>query len=267
VRRVRWSWLAVGFVALVGLYFVCDVVVLRYIESRGAAQLAQTLDAENATANLGGVPFLPSFISGHLHTVSGRVVGASAPGGLRVDRIDLQLQDVRFSPRHLISLARSRFSARTDIRADQALVTIQLAERDVHDFLASKISSVRSVRVTSAGVSVTFNQPAPAQFFPTPTPAPTASPGASPSSTAPPAPPPSTARYLPRVENGVFQLVLVSTINVSPDLRGDAEQVAELVRLPRLPERLRSDVRLGDGVVVVESIGRDIEMNVGEAQR
>ena len=38
MRRVRWSWLAVALVVLTGLYFVTDVVVLRYIESRGAGK-------------------------------------------------------------------------------------------------------------------------------------------------------------------------------------------------------------------------------------
>jgi hypothetical protein len=259
----------VGLVVLVGLYFVADVVILRYIESRGATQLAQTLDAESATANLGGVPFLPSFMSGRLHTVSGRVSGASAPGGLRVDRIELHLTDVRFSPRHLLSLARSRFSARTDVKVAEVRVQIQLAERDIHDYLVSKVSSVTGVRVTSAGVVVTFNVPAPASSLATPSPSPTPrpSPEASPGPSGPPPPPPSTARYLPRVEGGVFQFVLVSSINMPYEVRGDAQQIAELVRLPRLPQRLRSDVRLGDGVIVVESSGRDLEMNVGEAQR
>jgi hypothetical protein len=265
MRRARWSWLAVALVVLVGLYFVCDVVALHYIESRGAAQLAQTLDAESATADLGSVPFLPGFVSGHLHSVSGHITGASAPGGLRVDDIDISLQDVSFSPRHLISLARSRFSARTDVKAAQALVTIQLAEQDLHDFLVSKISSVRGVRVTSAGVAVTFNQPAPASSLPTPTPSPSPKPGATPAPPAPP--PPSTAHSRPRVEGGVLQLVLVSTVNVAADLQGDAESIEELVRLPRLPSSLRSDVRLGDGVIAVEAVGRDVEMNVGEAQR
>jgi hypothetical protein len=270
MRRIRWSWLAVGLVVLIGLYFVADVVILRYIESRGATQLAQTLDAESATANLGGVPFLPSFFSGHLHTVSGRVNGASAPGGLRVDRIGLQLTDVTFSPKHLMSLARSRFSARTDVKAGQVIVSLQLSERDIHDYLVSKVSSVTGVRVTAAGVVVTFNAPAPASTTPTPSPSPTPrpSPGATPGPpSGPPPPPPATARYLPRVQDGVFQFVLVSTINVPYGLRGDAQQIAELVRLPRLPKRLRSDVRLGDGVIVVESSGRDVEMNVGEAAR
>ena len=267
MRRVRWSWLAVALVVLTGLYFVCDVVVLRYIESRGAAQLAQTFDAESATADLGNVPFLPGFFSGHLHQVSGHVSGASAPGGLRIDKIDIALQDVTFSPRHLMSLARSRFSARTKVKAAQANVTLQINERDVHDYLVSKISSVRGVRVTSSGVAVTFNEAAPAGSYPTPTPtpAPSSSPQATP---APPPPPPaSTARYLPRVENGVFQFVLVSSVNVAYDLRGDALQIEELIRLPQLPQALRSDVRLGDGVIVVESVGRDVQMNVGEAQR
>ena len=119
-------------------------------------------------------------------------------------------------------------------------------------------------------VAVTFDEPAPAGSYPTPTPSPTPTPvpGASPAPPAPPPPPPpSTARFLPRVEGGVFQFVLVSTVNVAYDLRGDADQIEELIRLPRLPDSLRSDVRLGDGVIVVEAVGRDVEMNVGEAQR
>jgi hypothetical protein len=269
VRRVRWSWLAVAFVVLVGLYFVADVVILRYIESRGAAQLAQTFDAESATADLGTVPFLPSFFSGHLHQVSGHISGASAPGGLRIDKIDITLDDVGFSPRHLVSLARSRFSARTNVKAVQANVTLQLNERDIHDYLVSKVSSVRGVRVTSSGVAVMFNEPAPPGTYTLPSPSPTPSGSPSPSATPapPPTPPPSMARFLPRVVDGVFQFVLVSQVNVAYDLRGDALQIEELVRLPRLPQALRSDVRLGDGVVVVEAVGRDVEMNVGEAQR
>ena len=265
MRRIRWSYLAVALVVLIGLYFVCDIVMLRYIESRGAAQLAQTLDAESATADLGGVPFIPSFVSGRLYTVSGRVNGASAPGGLRIDKVGIDLSDVRFSPRHLLSLARSRFSARTDVKAGQVLVSLQITERDVHDYLVSKISSVQGVRITSSGVAVSFNVPAPASTFVVPAPSPTPAPGETPK--PPPPPPPSTARFLPRVQDGVFQFVLVSTINVAPRLRGDAAQIAELVRLPRLPGRLRSDVRVGDGVIVVEATGRDVEMNVGEAQR
>ena len=259
-----------GLVVLTGLYFVCDVVVLRYIESRGAAQLAQTFDAESASADLGNVPFLPSFIGGHLHQVSGHISGASAPGGLRIDKIDITLGDVTFSPRHLVSLARSRFSALTKVKAQQANVALQINERDIHDYLVSKVSSVRGVRVTSSGVAVTFNEPAPAGSYPTPSPAPTPSPspGATPGPPPPPPPPPpSTARFLPRVEGGVFQFVLVSTVNVAYDLRGDADQIEELIRLPRLPDSLRSDVRLGDGVIVVEAAGRDVQMNVGEAQR
>ena len=271
MRRVRWSWLAVALVVLTGLYFVCDVVALRYIESRGAAQLAQTFDAESATANLGSVPFLPSFFSGHLSRVSGHISGASAPGGLRIDKVDIGLDDVHFSPRHLISLARSRFSARTNVKTVQANVTLQINERDIHDYLVSKVSSVRGVRVTSSGVSVMFNEPAPAGTYTQPAPSPSPSPSASPSPGATPAPPPpappSTARFLPRVVDGVFQFVLVSSVQVAYDLRGDAAQIEELVRLPRLPQALRSDVRLGDGVIVVEAVGRDVEMNVGEAQR
>jgi hypothetical protein len=270
VRRVRWSWVAVALIVLIGLYFVCDVVALKYIESRGAAQLAQTFDAESATDNLGSIPFLPAFFSGHLHNVSGHITGASAPGGLRIDTIDITLNDVSFSPRHLISLARSRFSSRTNVKAQQANVTLTLNERDIHDYLVSKVSSVRGVRVTSSGVSVMFNEPAPAGTYATPAPSPSPSPSRSPTPSAapapPPPPPPSTARFIPRVENGVFQFVLVSSIQVAYDLRGDADAIEELIRLPPLPQSLRSDVRLGDGVVVVEAVGRDVEMNVGEAQ-
>lgn len=266
MRRIRWSYVAAALVVLIGLYFVFDIVLLRYIESRGAAQLAQTLDAERATADLGGIPFLPSFLSGKLGKVSGRVSGASAPGGLRIDKVDLDLEEVKFSPGDLLALARSRFSRRTDVKAGQTLVSLQITERDVHDFLVSKIASVTGVRVTSSGVAVTFNAPAPASSFvvPSPTPDPE-NPEATPP--PPPPPPPSTARYLPRVQDGVFQFVLVSTINVAFRQRGDAAQIAELVRLPRLPSKLRPDVRVGDGVIVIEANGRDVEMNVGEAQR
>jgi hypothetical protein len=248
-------------VALIGLYFVGDVVLLRYIESRGATQVAQALDAESATTHLGSIPFIPSFLGGHLHQVSGRVDGASAPGGLRVDRVEVQLTDVKFSPGHVFSLVRSRFAARTDVRATQALVTLQLSERDIKEYLTSKIGAVSDVRVSSVGVAITFASANPVSPVPTPTPA------IEPSSPAPSSPPPSMARFLPHVTGGVLQLELVGSVDLASEFRNDAEQVAELVRLPRLPKGLQADVRLGDGVIVVEAQGSNIDVRIGEATR
>jgi hypothetical protein len=140
-------------------------------------------------------------------------------------------------------------------------VTLQLSERDIKEYLTSKIGAVSDVRVSSVGVAITFASANPVSPVPTPTPA------IEPSSPAPTSPPPSMARFLPHVTGGVLQLELVGSVDLASEFRNDAEQVAELVRLPRLPKGLQADVRLGDGVIVVEAQGSNIDVRIGEATR
>lgn len=249
VRRTRLlRWLTIGTIAAVGAYFALDVVVLNYTESRGARELAQGLTGEEATADLGGIPFLPSFLSGRLTKVAARVRGATAPGGLRVASISASGTDVRFSPRRVFALVRSRFSDRTELRAAEAIVEVQLGEQDIEDFLQQKIVAEPEVRITPAGVEISFGPPG--------------EDGDGDDGSRPERP---SARYLPRVENGVLSLRLVSIARVPPRFREDALRISELISLPRFPEGLRADIRLGDGVIVTEASGRDIRVRIGEA--
>lgn len=252
VRRTRLiRWLTIGTIAAVGAYFALDVVVLNYTESRSAAELAQGLAGEDATVDLGGVPFLPSFLTGRLSRVGGRVRGGSAPGGLRVGSISVTASDVRFSPSRVFALTRSRFSGRTEVRAGEAIVEVQLNEQDIEDFLQQKLEAAVEVRVTSAGVEISFGPP-------------DADPDERNGETEPDETP--SARFLPRVENGVLSLQLVSLARVPFMFREDALRISELISLPRFPEGLRADIRLGDGVIVTEASGRDIKLRIGEAR-
>lgn len=249
VRRTRlYRWLGIGLVAAVGAYFALDVVMLNYVESSGARQLAQGLTGEDAGLDLGGVPFLNSFVAGRRSRATARIRGANAPGGLRVRSISVAATDVRFSPGRVFALVRSRFAARTELAASEAIVEIQLGENDIEDFLEGRLGSDPEVRITPAGVEVAFGPPDAGGSD---------EPGDEPGRSA--------ARYLPRVEGGVLSLRLVSVARVPPAFREDALRIAELISLPRFPEGLRADIRLGDGVIVAEASGRDIRLMIGEA--
>jgi hypothetical protein len=52
----------VGLLVAVGLYFVIDIVTLRYLEARGRDQIVQTMSAEDGSLDLGNVPFLTRFV-------------------------------------------------------------------------------------------------------------------------------------------------------------------------------------------------------------
>ena len=245
---------------------MADVVTLRYLESRGAAELAQAMTAEEAEASYGSPPFIPSFFTGHRPSVEARVRGASGPGGLRVAGFELRLRDVKYSPRRMLALTRSRFSQATTVEAGEVIAQIHVRSADIAAYLRSRGADVDKVRVTSAGVTVTFRDPEPE-------PGTTPGPGASPS----PSPRPSdgppeehveevsrAARYLPRVEEGMFRLQVVSVAKVRVRFREDAFRIAELVSLPRFPSGLRTDIRLGKGVITIEATGTDVEKSIGE---
>lgn len=250
VRRTRLlRWLAIGTVALVGACVALDVVVLNYTESRAASELARGLAGEAATVDLGGFPFVPSFVTGRMGRASGRVRGANAPGGLRVGSISVVATDLRYSPRRAFALVRSRFAARTELRAAEAIVEVHLNEQDIEDHLQSKLAIAPEVRITPAGVEVSYDVPG---VTPSPSPSDDEQPAAS-------------ARFLPRMEAGVLSLRLVSIARVPARFREEALRTSELITLPKMPDGLRADIRLGDGVIVALAQGRDIAILIGEA--
>lgn len=262
MRRSRLSrWIVVGALGALGVYFVLDVVALKYTESKGAAELARAIAAEESSLRLGGVPYLPRFLGGRLGGVEGEVRGATGPGGMRVSRVDVKLSDVRFAPRRMFALVRSRFSDRTKVKAGEVIVTVELAERDLYDYLHPKLASISELRVTSEGVGVKFQRPDSDLEESSRGPEDEDGDGDKKKEEDRP-----DARYVPRVENGEFRLIRAGLSSRAQSFREDSLRISELISLPRFPEGLRANIGLGDGVVVIEAAGRDVETSIGEAQ-
>jgi hypothetical protein len=248
-RRRGLRWAAAGVLVAVGLYFVLDIVMLRYLESRGRDQIVQTMSAEDGSLDLGNVPFLTSFLRGRLDTAEVRIRGANAPGGLRVQTVTAKLNDVRFSPWRMFALARSSFAPRSKITSSSPFGSIELSENDLEDYIQGKVPGIGSVDVKGSGIEVFFltegvtlaeDDESEEEKLSQP------------------------ARYLPRVENGRLLLVPTSLSQIHESFRSEAGRIRNLIELPRFPEGLRSDVRLGEGLVIVEVNGPDVELTLGE---
>jgi len=253
MRRRRWRWVVVGIVVLLGLFAVVDVVTLQYIESRGAAELARTMSAEEAKVELGGFPFIPRFLGGKLTNVTVTVTGASAAGGLRVQSIEAHMDEVRFKAGAIFALARSSFSTRTKVTALQPLGILELGQQDLQDFVTRAVPLVSEVRVKSSGIEVFFKPNIGAEL-------PDEAQKALDELASKP------ARYLPVVRNGRLGLSLVSVSQIDRRFRFDAERLENLIQLPQLPAGLRPDVSLRDGVVVLEAQGNQVTITVGEGE-
>ena len=248
-RRRGLRWVAVGVLVAVGLYFVADIVTLRYLESRGRDQIVQTMSAEDGSLDLGNLPFLTSFLRGRLDTAEVRIRGANAPGGLRVQTVTAKLNDVRFSPWRMFALARSSFAPRSKVTSSSPIGSIELGEDDLEDYIQGKVPGIGSVDVKASGIEVFFlTEGVSLADDDTPEGDELSQP----------------ARYLPRVENGRLVLVPTSLSRIHESFRSEAGRIRNLIELPRFPEGLRSDVRLGEGIVIVEVNGPDVELMLGE---
>lgn len=240
-----------GVVVAVGLYFVLDVAALHYVESQGAAELAQTLTAEDATVDLGSVPFVLSFITGRLSHAEVDVRGASGPGGLRVQSLQARMSEVRFSWRRILALTRSSFAPRTEVKASDPLGIVELGQNDLEDFIRRHLPAVGDFKILASGVEVRFVKNLAAL-----------KPGAEPSESELTEP----ARYLPRVFERRIVLSLVGLSAVPKQYRTEAGRLERIIDLPKIPEGLRTDVRLGDGVITIEASGPEVSLEIGEGQ-
>lgn len=249
MRRFRGRWIAVGVVVLASLYLVVDIVSLQLLESRGAAELARTMSAEEAKVDLGNIPFLPGFLTGSLRHAEVQVRGASGGGGLRIQSFTARLEDVRFSWRRLLALSRSAFSTRTVVRGVEGFGLVEIGEDDLEEFIQRHIPSVGDVNVATSGIEVRFLKERLEE-------------GVEPKDEGLTEP----ARLLPRVVDRRIALTLVGVSQIPEPLRPIANRLERLLDLPRIPDGLRTDVRLGDGVIVVEATGREVELEVGEGQ-
>jgi hypothetical protein len=241
-------WVVVGVVAIVGLYFALDVVTLRYLESRGATEVARAMTAEEAKVDLGSIPFLPGFLSGRLRSGEVNVRGASGAGGLRVQKVSARMRNMRFSWRHMLSLSRSIFSTRTRVKMEDPFGLIEIGQSDLEEFVRRQVPLVGELRIDASGISVRFRVERPRE------------------STEEGEELTEPARLLPRIADRRLVLTLVGVSQLPPQFRSAAAALENVIDLPHVPEGLRTDVRLGDGVIVVEASGRELELTVGEGE-
>ena len=246
-RRLR--WIAVGLVVLIGLYFVLDVVALRFMESRGATELTRAMTAEEGELDLGGIPFLPGFIRGRVSKAEADVRGASGAGGLRVNKVHATMTDLRFNWRDMFALSRSIFSSRSTLRMADPNGRVEISQEDLGEFLKRHVPMIGSVEIRATGIEVRFlkerlgEDEEPTQEDLT-----------------------EPARLLPRVLDRRIALTLVGVAQVPEGMRSLAERLERVIDLPRIPEGLRTDVRLGDRLFVVEATGSELELTVGEGE-
>lgn len=237
-------------VAAVGLYFALDVVTLRYLESRGATEVARAMTAEEAKVDLGNIPFLPGFFSGRLRSAEVIVRGASGAGGLRVEKVTARLSDMRYSWRDMLALSRSIFSTRTRVKMEEPFGLVEIGQSDLEEFVRRHVPIVRELRIDSSGVTVRFGVERPKKD---------GEEGEVEELSEP-------ARLLPRIQDRRIVLTPVGVSQVPEVFRSAAKSLENVLDLPRIPEGLSTDVRLGAGLIVVEASGRELELTVGEGE-
>ena len=245
IRRRLWRLVAVGTVATAGLLVAADIVMLQVFEARAATGIARSTAGERAWVDLGGSPFLPSYLRGRLGSVEVEALGMSG-SGLRVDRFDLQMSDVIFKRGRALALVRSRHATRMRIDGKELIGRFEIVERDLFDFIRPRVGGVAALRITEAGVEVSFEGV---------------------EEGTPP------TRYLPRMVDGpggggrrVLALRLVGEAGIPPAHLHAARLIEGVVDLPPAPEGLQFDVRLGNGVFAVEFAGTEAYMWIGSGR-
>jgi hypothetical protein len=242
MRRRRWRWVGVGLVVAFGIFFALDVVTVQYLESRGAAELARAMSAEDAEIDLGGFPFVPRFLGGRLTGVSVQVRGASASGGLRVRSVEARMAGVSFRPGEMFALARSSYATTSEVTATEPIVILELGEGDLNDFIRRAVPAVGDVQVKGSGIEVRFLKD-----------------GVDPADAVRPSDDNLTkpARFLPTESDRKLRLILTSASQIPSHNRAEAERIEGLIDLPRFPEGLEPEVSMRDGVIQVEAQGAE----------
>lgn len=239
-----------GAVVAFGLFFALDVVFVQYLESRGGAEIARAMAAEDSEIDLGGFPFIPRYLRGRLSGVSAEVRGASVSGGLRVQSVEARMATVDFDAGEMFALARSIFATRSEVRATNPIVILELGEGDLNDFVRRHLPVVGDLQVKGSGIEVRFLRE---DVDPADALRPTDDDLTDP------------ARFLPVTRDRRFRLVLTSLRGVGASFRAEAKRLEELIQLPRFPEGLDPEVSMRDGVVVIEAQGAEVTVDVGEA--
>ena len=235
-RLIR--WIAVGALVFAGLAAAVDVVALQVTESRAASQLVQGMAAERATVDLGSFPFLPNLLRGRLELADVSVTGASG-GGLRVANVRARVSDPRFSGSDVISLLRNRYSTRTEVRGDDPVGVAQITQDDLETHVMANVASVHSLVITSGQIVVYFSDDEGERLD-------------------------EPARFVPDVRDRRIALRILGRASIPPAYRDDAERLQDLIDLPLLPEGLRTNVTVGNGVFAIEVSGPDVVLRLGE---
>ncbi|HEX9235229.1 MAG TPA: DUF2993 domain-containing protein [Actinomycetota bacterium] len=121
--------LLITLIVLAGLYVAADFGLKALAQSQTASTLETSLDlSKKPTVDLGGFPFLPRALGGHLDQVllSGDDLSA---GGQPLRGVHLTLHDVRFSASALV------FGRKTSVRFASSDGTADLTGQDVTDAL------------------------------------------------------------------------------------------------------------------------------------
>jgi hypothetical protein len=234
-----------------GVLLALDVVMVQYLESRGAAEVARTMAAEDVTIELGSFPFTPRFFGGKLTNVSVRVRGASASGGLRVQLVEAQMEEAQFNAGEIFALARSSFATKSKVVALGPIGVVELGEGDLNDFIRRSMPIVGDVQVNTSGVAVRFLKP-----------------GVEPADPERPSDDEMTkpARYVPRVDDRRLHMILTSASQIPTEYRAEAERLEDIIQLPRFPAGLAPpNVDVAEDVIVIEAKGEKVTLNVGEA--
>jgi hypothetical protein len=243
MRRAKlYRLLAFVVILLFGLFVVLDVVVLQVAESKGAAGFARATAAEHVTLDLGGFPFLPGLVTGHLRKVELDAAGLTG-GGLRVQSLTVSLRNVRLDGSGAVALIRSAYAGRTRLRADMPVGRAEVGEPDLDSFVRSKDERVKQVRILSTGIEVTFL---------------VSQPGSQPEVVSAP------ARFLPRVQDRRLVLELIGFAGAPKDLAERARILERSIDLPPIPKQMRVDVRLFGGKFALDATGPNLDVMAGE---
>jgi hypothetical protein len=239
MRRSRLTRFLV-FVALLvlGLGVGLDVVALQLAQSRASAGFAQATAAERATIKLGGFPFVIRLLAGRISRIEVHAIGLSG-GGLRIGRLNARMQDLGFSPAGAISLIRSAHAARTRVTADVVVAQAEILEKDLNDFLRSRVRDFHDLRILPSGIEVRFTLPD--------------------GTTSPP------ARFLPRIVDGHLVLRVVGEVGVAKVVpEATRAAIEKAIELPAVPPGLTVEPTLGNGSFTIEASSPRLRLLVGE---
>jgi LmeA-like phospholipid-binding len=124
MRAIRRILLALA--VLVGIAVAADFALRAFAESQVSSAIQADLQlSRQPDVSLGGFPFLPRAVAGHLDVVTADAGDVTVEGGLSFRRVDVTLRDVAFSATGLM------FGRSSTIRARRGVGTARLTGEDI----------------------------------------------------------------------------------------------------------------------------------------